>query len=152
MPSNKNISIATETPGFKTSKQRVTVLCCSNASGIFSLKPLVIGKSKNPRSFGRKFENKIPFYYYSKWSSCMDTDLFRRWFHKKFVPQVSEWLLVVYRKRSTKKGFLLIDNEPCHPDDISSCDGDIFVKFFPSNVTSLIQPMDQGVISTIKCM
>ena len=136
-----------ETPGFKTSKQRVTVMCCANASGTFRLKPLVISKSKSPRSFGKNFENKIPVYYYSQSSSWMNTELFRRWFHEKFVPQVSEWL---QKKGLPKKAVLLIDNAPCHPADISSCDGEIFVKFFPPNVTSLIQPMDQGVISTMK--
>ena len=50
----------------------------------------------------------------------------------------------------TKKAVLLIDNAPYHPDDILSYDGDIFVKFFSPNVTSLIQPVDQGVISTMK--
>ena len=81
-----------ETPGFKTSKQRVIAMCCANASRIFRLKALVIGKSKNPRSFRKNFENKIPVYYFSQSSSWMDADLFRRWFHKKTVPQVSEWL------------------------------------------------------------
>ena len=39
-----------KTLGFKTSKQRVTVMGCANASGTFRLQPLVIGKSKNTRS------------------------------------------------------------------------------------------------------
>ena len=122
-------------------------MCFANASGTFRLKSLVIGKSKNPRSFRKNFENKIPVYYYSQSSSWMDTDLFSSWFHKKFVPQLSEWLR---KKGLPKKAVLLIDNAPCHPDDISSCDEAIFVKFFSPNVTSLIQPMDQGVISTMK--
>lgn len=38
-------------PGFKSSKQRITIMVCANASGQHALPLLVIGKSKNPRCF-----------------------------------------------------------------------------------------------------
>ena len=51
-----------------------------------------------------------------------------------------------------EKAVLLIDNAPSHPNEslLRSDDGNIFVKYFPANVTALIQPMDQGVISSMK--
>ncbi|XP_050304313.1 jerky protein homolog-like [Anthonomus grandis grandis] len=47
---------------------------------------------------------------------------------------------------------LLLDNAPSHPDveQLKSTDGNIFVAYFPPNVTSIAQPMDQGVIETMK--
>lgn len=38
-------------PGRKMSKERVTFLCCANKSGDHKLDIVVIGKSRNPRSF-----------------------------------------------------------------------------------------------------
>ena len=39
-----------------------------------------------------------------------------------------------------------------HPDEseLVLSDGKVFAKFFPPNVTSLIQPMDQGIFASIK--
>ena len=47
---------------------------------------------------------------------------------------------------------LLLDNCSAHPDEqeLISEDGAIFAKFLPPNVTSLIQPMDQGVLQMVK--
>ena len=39
---------------------------------------------------------------------------------------------------------------PCYEEDLVSSDGKIIAKFLPPNVTSLIQPMDQGVLESIK--
>ena len=47
---------------------------------------------------------------------------------------------------------MLLDNCSAHPndDELVSADGKIIAKFLPANVTSLIQPMDQGVLVAIK--
>lgn len=42
----------------------------------------------------------------------------------------------------------MVDNSPTHSNELRS--GDIVVHFLPPNVTSLIQPLDQGVIETFK--
>ena len=46
----------------------------------------------------------------------------------------------------------LLDNCSAHPneEELTSADGKVIAKFFPPNVTSLIQPMDQGVLESIK--
>ena len=51
-----------------------------------------------------------------------------------------------------QKAVLLIDNALSHPGEsvFKSENGNFFVKFLPPNVTALFQPMDQGVIASIK--
>ena len=50
------------------------------------------------------------------------------------------------------KAVLLLDNCSAHPneEELISADGKVVAKFLPPNVTSLIQPMDQGVMVSIK--
>lgn len=45
--------------GFKGNKERITVMCCANASGKHRTTLFVIGKSKNPRCFIKR----IPPHY-----------------------------------------------------------------------------------------
>ena len=49
-------------PGSKVLKERVTLLFGANASGCYRLKPLLIGKSKNPRAF-KKAKGPLPVIY-----------------------------------------------------------------------------------------
>ena len=50
------------------------------------------------------------------------------------------------------KVILFLDNCSAHPDasEISTDEGKIVAYFFPPNVTSILQPMDQGVLETLK--
>lgn len=75
----------------------------------------------------------------------MDATLFTNWFKEEFVPSVTKFL-----KRTSLpiKAILLMDNAPSHPGEGLHV-GEI-VKFFPPNVTSIMQPMDQGVLEKIK--
>lgn len=51
----------------------------------------------------------------------------------------------------SQKAVSLIDNAPSHPASVlKSSDGMIFAKFLPPSITALVQPMDQGVIASIK--
>lgn len=50
------------------------------------------------------------------------------------------------------KAVLLLNNRSAHPEEaeLVSKDGQIFAYFLLANVTSLIQPMDQGVLQSLK--
>ena len=51
-------------------------------------------------------------------------------------------------EKQNRKILLFLDNAPVHPHDAQL--KTITLKFFPSNTTARIQPLDQGVISTFK--
>jgi hypothetical protein len=53
-------------PGHKSSKERTTVLACSNASGTHKLQLVCIGKSNKPRSFMGTDMRYSPVHYYNK--------------------------------------------------------------------------------------
>lgn len=77
-------------PGTKTEKQRITFLCCANATGSHQLKLLVVGKSKKPRCF-QNFN--CPVHYRHSKSAWMTGNIFKDWFHHSFVPEVNDLIL-----------------------------------------------------------
>ncbi|XP_066259864.1 tigger transposable element-derived protein 4-like [Euwallacea similis] len=92
------------------------------------------GKFQNPRCF--KNINSLPIDYYWNDKAWMTSSIFTDYFKK--------WDQELLKEKT--KIFWLVDNCPAHPD----------VKlhniklFFPPNVTSVLQPMDQGVILNLK--
>lgn len=62
-----------QAPGHKTSKERVTIMSCSNVTGTHKLRLVVIGKAKKPRSFkGTRAEN-LPVHYFHQKKSLDDS-------------------------------------------------------------------------------
>lgn len=133
-------------PGHKRSKERLTIMACSNASGKHKIPLMVIGKSARPRALKDISPKALPVYYKSQKSAWMDATLFTIWFKEEFVPSVTKFLK---RNHLPIKAVLLMDNAPSHPGEELNMGG-IIVKFLPPNVTSIMQPMDQGVLENIK--
>lgn len=77
----------------------------------------------------------------------MDRALFQDWFHNQLVPKVNAFNK---ENRLPNCAILLIDNAPPHPEEIHLAAGDITAVFLPPNTTSIVQPMDQGVLQAIK--
>ncbi|XP_069741553.1 jerky protein homolog [Narcine bancroftii] len=137
------------TRGSKRNKERITVLLCANASGSHRVKLTVVGKCAKPRCF--KGIAHLPVGYQSQSNAWMDVDIFTRWFHHIFVPSVK----VNLRRKGMKENskiMLLLDSCHAHPPAEELMNGNIFVCYLPPNVTSLIQPMDQGVIQNVKML
>ncbi|XP_043465305.1 jerky protein homolog-like [Leptopilina heterotoma] len=134
-------------PGYKKNNKRVTILACSNASGTHKLPLMCIGKSAKPRAIKHIKPEALPVYYAHQKSAWMSCDLFQKWFFNQFVPLVERFL---EEKGLSRKAILLLDNAPSHPNESTLRSGNIIVKFFPPNVTSIGQPMDQGVLETFK--
>ena len=121
--------------GSKHSKVRLTGLAAGNATGE-KLPLFVVGKSAKPRCLS--CVKSLPCHYCSRKKSWMDGDLFTEWvkeLDRKFAAQDKEIALIV-------------NNCPAHP----IVDGPKVIEliFLPSNTTSEKQPMDQGVIRSLK--
>jgi len=123
--------------GGKLSKERLTVLVCANLSGTEKPKLLVIGKSKNPRCF--KNIKKLPVLYKANSSAWMTSFLFEE--------ELKRWDGQL--KKAGRKILLMVDNCPAHPN-CQECLTNIKLVFLPPKTTSILQPMDQGVIRSLK--
>lgn len=120
--------------GYKTSKDRLTLLFICNASGDYK-KVVVIGKPKNPRCFRNK---TLPLKYYSQNKAWM-------------TKAIWENVLISLNKdmKSQNRNIILfVDNAACHKVDIVLTN--VIVEFLPANTTSRIQPLDQGIIHCFK--
>lgn len=120
--------------GGKLSKERLTVLVCTNSSGTDKKKPLVIGKYAKPRCF--KNVKTLPCVYCSQSRAWMTADRFIEWLH--------EW----DTELKERKILLLVDNCAAHPKEVDM--KNIKLVFLPPNTTSELQPLDQGIIKVLK--
>ncbi|XP_070591828.1 tigger transposable element-derived protein 1-like [Erythrolamprus reginae] len=134
-------------PGFKAPKDRVTLIMYGNAAG-FLMKPGLIYKSRNPRVLKNRNKNALPVYWMHNPKAWITKALTRDWFHQCFIPQVKDYLA---GKGLNFKVLLLMDNAGGH-DDLAHEHAGVQVEFLPPNTTSLIQPMDQGVIRAFKAL
>lgn len=119
--------------GAKTSKERLTIMCCVSMNGE-KRKLMVIGKSQNPRCF--KGVKTLPVDYKANKNAWMTAAIFKDW-------------LINWDKVLNRNILLLIDNCPAHIIDCINL-RHIKVIFLPANTTSIIQPCDQGIIRTFK--
>ena len=121
--------------GGKKSKVRLTGMAAASAVGE-KLPMFVIWKSKNPHCF--KNVKHLPFEYKSQKKSWMNSEIFE------------EWVCKLDRKfRADDRNIaLIIDNCPAHPS-ISNLTN-VQLVFLPPYTTSILQPMDQGVICSLK--
>lgn len=121
--------------GIKLAKDRLTILVCCSMAGE-KIKPLVIGKSKNPRCL--KNVRILPVLYKSSSNAWMTKDIWSEW--------LKEWDKNL--RKENRNILLLIDNCSAHVD-VSGLTY-INVVRLPPNTTSLIQPCDMGIIRTLK--
>lgn len=131
---------------YKKNKERLTLLVCPNLTGTIRIPILVIGRSKNPRCFRNK---NLPSYYASQNSIWMTKNIFFDWFNNCFMRSILE----IQRNRNENYDVaLFLDNAGSHPssEELNRFHTKCKVFFFPPNTTSLIQPMDQGVIERLK--
>ena len=149
LPQRTLTSMHTEPSGTKKPRERVTINACANASGSIKLPLQMIGRAKTPRCFRGIDKDKLPVIYTNQNNAWMDVGIFRDWFQNVFVPEVRKQLADLGQE---KKAILFLDNCSAHPgeDVLVSDDRKIIAKFFPPNVTSLIQPMDQGILECLK--
>lgn len=66
-------------PGFKASKDRLTLLLGGNANGNFKFKPFLIYHSENPRAMKGCSNNLLPVHWRANKKPWMTTSLFQNW-------------------------------------------------------------------------
>lgn len=134
MPSKSFLVKNDAARGGKKDKSRITILFTCNADGTKKWKPFVIGKSRNPRCF--KGEN-LPTEYTANKTAWMTSMIF-----KKYLSDQNKELALKNRKI-----LLLLDNFSGHiPLKLSH----IEIMFLPPNTTSILQPLDLGIIRNFK--
>ena len=122
--------------GGKHAKDKITVALCASMTGE-KLTPLVIGKSRKPRCFNGIETSSLPVHYKFNKKAWMNSAIF------------DTWIKSVDRKmrRQGRKIILFLDNAPSHPKIQL---GNVKTVFLPPNTTSKVQPMDQGIIQSMK--
>ncbi len=124
--------------GLKGKKSRLTYAFTCNADGTDKLPPMVIGKYNKPRPFKGKTGAELGFEYYNNAKAWMTATLYKIWIEK--------WNA---RLRAQGRHVLLLqDNFAGHqvPDGLTN----IQVENFEPNLTSHVQPDDQGIIRCFK--
>lgn len=134
LPSGTLAVAGSQPTGGKTPKDRMTVLFLCNATGTLK-KIYTIGNFKKPRCFNRA---QPPLPYYSSANAWMTSWIW------------SDILKKFDRELGDRKIILFADNAACHKllDNIEL--KNIKIIFMPPNTTSLIQPLDQGIIRATK--
>jgi hypothetical protein len=125
------------------SKKRVTVLIATNASGSYKMPPVVIGKYANPRCFHNMKKNqRKPLKYMHQKNAWIDAPTLQDWFDNVFLWSKRQFF-------GRENVLLFWDNFPAH-DKLINKHADIKIVTLPPNLTSVFQPMDQGVIAAFK--
>ena len=93
MPSRTYITMSQKfAKGYKVAKERITLLMCSNASGDFCLKPLVVHRTLRPRALKDSNMDMLPVHWRANPKAWVTKLIFEDWFAKCFVPEVKEYL------------------------------------------------------------
>jgi hypothetical protein len=113
--------------GYKSAKDRLTLLLGGNAAGDFKLKLLLVYHSENPRAFKGKVKTLLPVIWRSNSKAWVTGTIFQDWFCSEFVLAVKAYLL---KNNLALKCLLVLDNTPGHPQCIGDLFPEIKVVFF----------------------
>ncbi|XP_068247804.1 tigger transposable element-derived protein 1-like [Palaemon carinicauda] len=134
-------------PGYKAAKDRLTLMLGANAEGSYKLKPLLVYRAANPRALKNVTKSSLPVIWMSNMKAWVTLAIFEDWFFHHFIPEVK---LHCQENGIPFKILLVLDNAPGHPPHLDDFHPDVKVVYLPPNTTSLLQPMDQGVIANFK--
>ena len=123
----------------KRPKDRFTAMLTCNAIGE-KLPVLFIHKSENPNCLRGISKNSLPVWYY--WNS-------KAWMQRSIFKHYLERVNSIMREKG-RQIILLLDNASSHNSDNISNLSNVKVHFFPPNTTSVLQPLDQGIIYSLK--
>lgn len=144
LPNNYISNSEYHLPETKSLESRVTLMMCTNATGSHKLPVFIIGKANNP--YCLKNINSIPVYVKQK-NAWMNKKLMSKWYREVFLPEIDR-----VHSSSNEKCLLLLDNAHSHllTEHLNSINERCQVIFLPPDVSSLVQPMNQGIIEKLK--
>jgi DDE superfamily endonuclease./Tc5 transposase DNA-binding domain./CENP-B N-terminal DNA-binding domain. len=128
-------------------KDRFTLLLGGNAQGDCKLKPVMVYHSANPCALKGYVKHLLPVHFYSNAKGWITGSLFIDYMTSKLEGELREYCA---KENLDFKILLIVDSAAGHPTIIQDLCEHIQVAFIPPNSTSLIQPMDHGVIATFK--
>uniref|UniRef100_A0A8C4QEF8 HTH CENPB-type domain-containing protein n=1 Tax=Eptatretus burgeri TaxID=7764 RepID=A0A8C4QEF8_EPTBU len=137
----------TSAPGFKLTKERLSLLFCANAAGTDKLKPVVVGTEKWPQAFKNIKVAHLPVMWRYNSKAFIVQALFHNWFLHSFIPHVKRFL---HSRNLSEKAVLVLNNVTAHSHNMAQYSSDFKVVFLPAKAMKLIQPGDQGVITNFK--
>lgn len=126
--------------GKKRPKERVSILAACNASGNEKLPLLFIHKYETPRVLKGIEKKSLPVWYYWNSKAWMQRSIF-----KHFLERLNSKM-----NRERRHIILLMDNAKCHDCDNINNLSNVKIHFLPPNTTSHLQPLDQGIIYSLK--
>ncbi|XP_053993975.1 jerky protein homolog-like [Hylaeus volcanicus] len=132
----------------KTKKDQITVGFCANAIGTHKLPPVIVNKYGRPRAL-RHCHDRLPVIFMAQKNSFMDRNVFADWLKNHFRPAVRRQQL---ERGVDAKVLLLLHNSENRvlPTEEEKQDDNFEIVYFPTNATSILQPMGQGIIETMK--
>ncbi|XP_036360682.1 tigger transposable element-derived protein 1-like [Octopus sinensis] len=136
----------TRAPAFKALMDRVMLITCGNDVG-FIMKPGLIYKSASPWAFRNKNKILLPAHRMHNLKAWIIKSLTLNWLHQCFITQAKECLQSVCTEFKVLR---VLDNAGGHSLDLNH--KGVQVHFLPTNTTSLIQLIDQGVIRAFKVL
>jgi hypothetical protein len=125
--------------GGKQRKNRITVVLTCSALGE-KLLPWIIGKSKNLKAFRGQDISKLKVKYTNSAKAWMTNPIFNQ-----YLKELDE-----YFKRKGRKIVLFLDNAPMHIVDEATNLTNVELRYFSPNLTSGLQPLDIGIIRSLK--
>jgi hypothetical protein len=118
----------------------MSILFCANMDDSDKCNPLIIWKSETPRVLKNVNKDNLPVIWRSNANAWMTAEIFKAWL-----------LNFDLCMKTNRKIIRFLDN---FSGDIKACANislsNIVIRFFPPNSTSLVQPLDQGVIKNFK--
>ena len=127
--------------GQKRDKTRISLVVASNATGSDRVPLWLIGEAKTPRALRGVNVRALGCVWRHNDAAWMRHDI------------MEDWLRSFYGRISMdRRVLLLLDNASPHTVGVRRAPPPprIKVVFFPSNATSIYQPLDQGIIQNVK--
>lgn len=148
MPSTTYISREEfSSTSYNVSRDRLSLLLGSNATGDFKLKPLLVYHTETPRALKGYCKNKLSVIWRTNKEAWVTQSVFEDWFVSYFCPAVKYYC---FEHNLPNKALLIIDNASGHPTALDDLSDNVKVIFLPANSNFLLQPMNQGIITTFK--